>query len=271
MGKQENREKEIFRLWIEYLKRSDDYKEFCEWVTKKRKNKKLPPPDKFKKDPKTGSAPLEIFNYFSFGPVHDPHWTFEEWWADHKKKLTYWQANSTSRAVEDCREFIGRRIDSCLEFFKRQGREPTLQEFKDYFLKRLNAETYFSFLMIDNSESKEVIEVEFKKILKELKKDPLIKGLELSRKRRYIPSTNYVRMDELKRHLRIYDKWKESRGHLNINKIIKTDEYYRDRKEKDDVARRLVYMDIAKAKKIIRNAEFGIFPGKYEGVKARIR
>jgi hypothetical protein len=265
-----DREKELFRLWIEYLKRSPDYKEFCEWMAKKRKNPKLLPPIKFHKDPKTGSSPKEISNYFSFGPVHDPRWSFDDWWIDHKKKLTYRKNYSIPRAVENYLEFIEKDIDSCVESFKRRkGRKPTLQKFRDYFLKRLNTETHFSFFMINNAESKEIIEAEFKKMLKERKRDPLIKGHELSCKRRYLPSTNYVRMDELRRHLRIYDK-KIKEG-LKIDEIIKTDEYYRTRKEKDEIARRLVYMDVTKAKKIIENVEHGIFPGKYEGVKARFR
>lgn len=262
------RQKDLYRLWIEYLKRSDDYREFSEWVVKRRKNKKLSPPDMFKRDPKTGNPPKEILNYVVFGPIHDPRWTFEEWWADHKKGLTYRQAHSTPRPVEDYLKFIGNAIDSCIESFERKkGKKPTLQEFKNYFLRRLNDERYFSFLMINNSKSEEAIEAEFKKIRREWKKDPQIKWFKFQAKMRYLPSTNYVRMDELRRHLSIYDKKKEG---LGVNEIIKTDEYYKERKERDDVARRLVYMDIAKAKKIIRNTEFGIFPGKYEGVKARI-
>lgn len=51
MAKKSNK-KEIYRLWWEYLKRSEDYKEFCEWFREKRKNPDIPIPDKFKSSKK---------------------------------------------------------------------------------------------------------------------------------------------------------------------------------------------------------------------------
>jgi hypothetical protein len=98
-------------------------------------------------------------------------------------------------------------------------------------------------------------------IIQILKRITELKGIIPFQKRSKTLSQNYIRLDELKRHLRIYIL--KNQG-MEVPKILSTDKNYKERIEKNElVDKRLVYMDIAKAKRIIGNVEHGIFPGKY--------
>jgi hypothetical protein len=66
--------KEVYKLWREYLKLSDTYKKFCEWMRR------------FQKDIKT-PRPKEFINkmdaiFAMFGDVHKE--PFDKWWGSHK-------------------------------------------------------------------------------------------------------------------------------------------------------------------------------------------
>lgn len=268
MRKNEDREKEFFSLWIEYLKRSSDYKDFCDWIAQKRKNPELPWPTKFRENARqSGSTPKEILNYHVFGPIHEPRWTFNEWWKNHQKKLSYRKSHSSPRPIEDYIEIMPLHMKSCAESFERhEGREPTLKEFIDTFPSYLKKDP-FIWLMINVSiiETKE-LKNQFGKLISQKIKEPRFRIEGQFDRRWYEPSTNYIRFDELKRHLRIYDfleagmKWKN---------IAEGDEAYKNHSADPETTKRLIYMDREKARIIIKNTEYGIFPGKYEGVKAK--
>jgi len=156
-----------------------------------------------------------------------------------------------SSPIEDYSKFVESDIDSVIVKFKKlHGKEPNIHEFKSDFL-RLMRNPASIYLRVNLSEAKtEDLKRRFSEILKEQKK--LIKTIPS-----LIPTPN-VRLDELKRYLKIYDHrvarkltWKE------ISQIEASD------LPGDDI-QRAFKRDLQNAKKIIKNVENCVFPGKYK-------
>lgn len=252
--------KEIYKLWWEYLKRSDDYKEFCEWMRKKRINNKIPVPDKFKKDSK-GNAPKELINFLTFHDIHA--FSFDEWWEIHKERLDYKKTyHNLLKPIEDYANFIEGDFDDCIESFKRyEGREPSLKEFKKYFCQLLKQRSsMFSYFMVTITEDKSVLKNEFNKIISSQRKKPYVKS-SISIKRNSYPRRDekHIRIDELKKYLDVYDLRQQKLKPKEIIKRINSND------DPDDLDIQRAYRDhFQKAKKIIKFVERGIFPGWYD-------
>ena len=252
-----NNEKDIFYLWREYLKRSDDFMEFCEWVIERRKNPNIPVPDKFKKT-KTHGAPKELFNYLTFGNLLSPY-TFEEWWEYRTENINHRKAHSIPKPVEDFTEIVGDYIDRCVSRFKeREARNPSIDELKACLyasMKRLP----FLYLMVDpaNEDTKS----QFNAILKDRKRsDSTIRSWVFTQKIRSTPMGT-IRLSELEQYLKIFDLKKQ--GHT-IRQIIEEAGTEAQKQDPDNHdTHRLFRLHLQKARKIIRNVERGIFPGKY--------
>jgi len=69
-------EKEVYRVWWEYLKRSEDYKELCLWFRGRRENPDLHVPDKFKNKASKSIQPIDS-TYRKFFHIHEH--SFDEW------------------------------------------------------------------------------------------------------------------------------------------------------------------------------------------------
>lgn len=275
--KKERADKEFYRLWIEYLKRSKDYKEFCEILRKKKKNPSLPMPDKFK-----NSGTRYPANYYRFLDIFDKRWTFKEWWKYHKKSVSFYngiplkcyvarkilgieEEFQPKRIVENYADYLQSDIDNCIQQFKfyKQGREPSLGEFRErllYELKEGILSPYLTVRIDPRGETTEDILKQVKKIIREKRKAPQIKNRENDFKLYFKPSTK-LRLDELKKYLRVYDLRQQG---LKPNKIVKKINS-NDDSNNGEVQR--AYRDFYdKARKIIRFTENGVFPGPYDKI-----
>lgn len=261
-------EKKYYRLWIDYLKQSSDYKDFCQWMVKKRKNPNLPIPEKFHKA-KNGSAPKEIFNFLTFGNIHDPKFSFNKWWQGHKKKLNYTKLHKSPSAIEDFTEHIGGYIKSAIDSFKSHfQREPSLQELKEWLTEHLMKKVFANslYLMVDITDDT-VIE-QFKRLVKKKKEDPHIRRHYLTLIKNRQPIINYEVFEELQTYLDVYKLREQG---LKPQEVIKAHNPKHNTIDKGyDSVERLYRIYYQKAKAIKKNVEHGFFPYYLKKRKAKL-
>ena len=229
--------KRYYRLWREYLKRSDEYKEFCEYMRRKREDSSIPVPEKFKKDGIYAPPIVPVFLTF-----HDVYvYGFDEWWEVQGKWL---MDDRPTGLYEFSEEFFKKTFDQLINSFeKNEGREPTLRELRDNFLEFATFNNRVLPVMVSPNTKLETLVKALKEVIRPYRS--------LRRKR--------IVWDELERYLIVYDlkageklKWREV--------IPRAQKATRDR---SDRSLRAWQRDLQKARAIIRNAERGIFPGHY--------
>lgn len=270
MGK----EKECYRLWIEYLKRNDNYKDFCNTLREKKKNPSLSIPEKFK-------HLVYPANYYMFGDIHNKHWTFEKWWKLYKERASFHDdfpvESYISRKilgvkdefipkgiVEDYADHLQSDIDVCIEQFKfyNQGREPTLNEFRELFLNELKGGQLCKYITIridPRGKSTQDILNQIRKLIKEKRKNPKIKQGEY-KFIHFLKPTTKLRLDDLQKYLNIYDL-RQQPG-IKPKEIIKR---INPEDDADNLEVQRAYRDFyQKAKRIIEFVETGRFPGPYD-------
>jgi hypothetical protein len=225
MRKTQENKKEVYWLWCEYLKRSQDYKEFCEWFEKRRK-KKIRLPEKFRKDPVTGNASKEFLTFIHFGNVHKV--SFNEWWAEFKRKLDYYKTDEGNTP---------KRIEHLSDLDKKR--------YPEYIYLKVRIE----------GEDPEDLRQSFTKIINEAKKK-IERRIILYRK--YRKTTTRVHAPELRKYLSVYDMRQKDMKYEDILKHTRP-------KPKGDIADQIRQLKSfnAKAKTIIKNVERGLFPGPY--------
>lgn len=250
-------EKEVYRLWWEYLKRSDKYKTYCDFIREYFKKLKKGNADrptlskKFIVDTFHNFAPIEFDymqrNYEFFGDIFVK--SFNDWWETHKtsqKRLPVIVLNDPNAC-------------KVLPFFAKEFRK--LQKIKKKplspkeTLKILTEkECEFIFLAVPmvGGVTMEDISKQIADIRKKWEKEF---GIEDFYFRRFSMPVSRVRYDEMQQYLQVYDLWKQGLKMKNI--IAKIDP---DQKGNDANVLRSFRMYLQKAKKIIFNVESGIFP-----------
>lgn len=281
------REKKYYGLWIEYLKQSGDYKDFCQWVVKKRKNPNLPVPEKFHKS-KDGSAPKEVFIFFTFGNIHDSKFSFDKWWKRHKEKLNYTMLHKSPKAIEDFTEYIGGYIDTSIDSFKRHfKREPSLQELKEWLTNHIMKKVFGNSLYLMVNATDETVIEQFKGLVKKKKEDPRIKAFYFSSIKNRQPIINYEILSELQTYLKVYvfvsDLIKRQGDTKKSEAMKKAVEFFTKEsiEEMKNTGRgnykgdrysstmRKYNLYYAKAEQIIKNLEHGFFPLYKKNRKAK--
>jgi len=265
MSKRDNSEKEGFRLWTEFLRRSKNYKAFCLWKS----NREKFAPDFALDQPFT----FPVTDYYSlsltqqiFGDIHHPAYSFERWWKDFKKqpgKIDE-MAELIYKPILSGPELIG-NFDLWVSFFildqegKKNIRRPSVDDVRARWL----ADDKGSCIMKVNiaGHSPQELRRQFNKLIVRNKREAAFKEAGRDMKRYSKLSTKYIRLDELKRHLRVYDQFEAGR---KWKEIAERDPYYKNHSASPETTKRLIYMDREKAERIIKNAEEGIFPGDYE-------
>lgn len=244
-------EKEYYRLWWEYLRRSPDYQEFCEWYQESLKKSETLIPEKFEK----GKAEIKnsaLIRYYDFIAADCHGLSFDDLWKHKKKRIEFSKNWEKDRLIQNYSKFAEKDFNTFINYFKKfHGREPTMNEFKKiYYKDHIDSQL----LIIDPRfyEPKEIIQ-ELSKISKEII-------------RNY--RSRMVRIDGLKRYLQVYDLWKQTdengKRKFTLKEIIKRVGDKSQKEKADDAnVQRAFRADLAKAKKIIKNTERGIFPGKY--------
>ncbi len=283
-------EKEIYRLWWEYLKRSDRYKTFLE------KNRgKISYADALKAGLK---EPLN-FTALIFGDVHSQ--SFEKWW----KKETH---NPMSRINPDSsgkQNYIKDAMDEVLFDIRhvyggirlKRDLEPedlqishlpniiTEDELIDAFRDHMQFLSDWGTIRIEvhlHAPMEELVK-EFRGLLSQKRKEHKAREFAMKLKGIKGKPTKDKLKDELQRYLDVYDLWKEGLPFPKIIKKIGTpaqlesmnkmkltamEQEDRDKSEEHryDIQHiiRMYRRDLQKAKDIIHNVEQGYFPGRYD-------
>lgn len=272
----EEKDKDVFELWWEYLKRSERYSDFCQWWNQE---EKAPLPDSLKEHHQG------LWNtYMNFGDVHSQ--AFEEWWQSELDNpfpspiKPYYP--ESGKCLIDYRTIIEKDIYKIYRKFKKeQGREPNIRELihnlKLYMNHWENERIYLLIEYQHNSNSE--ISMEFQNYLRERKKAPPVREVSRSIKGAKGKATIKIKkegksftIDDLERYLDVYDYNKEG---LTIPEIVykiwtvlppdsnPESIEYDDRYQPDNL-KSAIKRDLRKAKKIISNVEFGYFPGDFE-------
>lgn len=259
----EPNQKDIYRLWWEYLKLSDDYKKYCISPAFRKQIKKeedaqriFPWPEFVVQLYKTQSYAKDLTDtYESFGNVHTD--LFDEFWERKGKDLKLYFPSSISNFSMTfellCRNY--EHLDS-------KGR-PNLKEFQKYVLDFLNNNKYMITLEILFAHPVNKIEADFKKLLnkkfKTIEVKVFGKASQWFRCKNLVPTPN-VRMDEVKRYLEVLKVYKDHKlkGKEAFKKVIP------DGKYSNKNQRRAFFRDKEKGERILKNVEAGYFPGYYE-------
>ena len=265
--------KEYYRLWYDYLKENPDYKAFCEWMREKReavKKGKQGPPWTFKWPKKSmeGKQHPAIITFLKWHDIHK--YSFEEWWkwrTDAEIKSEIEGLQYSPAPVEECSMWLKRSIDQLINLFKKdQGRDPTAYELRDKLAHHMEKGSYGGwclYLQISLSPHHSFSEVEehFKKIVKpKMLKCKVPMFPDFSTKPELPP------LDNLKKYLFVHDLKKKNYKNKEIIKDFAEKFSIKswEGKETDINITRTVKSHHTKARRIITNALYNVFPGQYD-------
>jgi len=255
-------EKEAYRLWWEYLKRSETYKAYCSYVpqaVKIVKKKVGSLPNVIEKLMSSGypfqkNDPMSVLfpdymrrNWEYFGDVFND--SFDDWW----KKGKPFQRTLPIIVLNDS------NACKALPFFAQEFRKQQKARKKpiapEETLKIL-AESEWEFIFLAVPMVGDVtIEGIHKQIADIRRKWKIEYEVSDFYHRRFVMPVSRVRLEEMKRYLRVYDLKKHG---LKMKEIIA--EIDPDRRGDNANIMRSFRSDLQKAKKIIRNVESGSFP-----------
>ena len=218
--------KEYYRLWWEYLRRSDRYKEYCL---------------KFGTTEQYYHPDLD-FTFNENGDVHRPPLDdFEQWYQFKKIQIEIEGHQKKTAQVKYLDEFIQARFqETVTHLSEKLGREPTIREFQEYFFDDLEITDTEKFVVTPGlfDTGKDIID----------KVREWLKGRTIRK-----PTTRY---DDLEKYLQIYDLKQQGQ---TVKEIVKERDLPGDAHTNEREYQRY----IEKAREIIRNTEKNIFPGNY--------
>lgn len=267
MGKHKASEKEIFELWWEYLKESKGYKKWLETGLKEYKtyldqlnNYRLSDPPMLRM---TGDPKWETL-FHMFGDIHTT--PFERWWERRKNRRN---TNPLFKEIDDYSNWVGFAILQCFTNMKEKATDQKTFEdqFRSAFVNRMKSSPGL-YLTVDVNADLDFLTKEFRRLILKHRKE---KESELwpFRIHRYLSITR-VRFNELKEYLSTYRedlRRKEKNREKNWKQIMEAvnPEYKKaiSDPKKQETIRSLYYTHLANAKKLIKNAENGNFPGDY--------
>lgn len=255
--------REFYRLWIEYLKQSEHYKIFCEWFKK------------YRIDPDNNPLPSSLNNEIGancaqyHSQFHDIYeYSFQEIWDELIKPDLEFRYKHRNKNIFNYADIMEKNLDSDIDWFTREhGREPTAQELKKIAVSRIkNLQAgqlclYFSFASSNNEE----IISEFKKILKESKASDDFKNTQKWTARFFKPMPTKISFDELRLYLEVYKRAqkRECAGGepgYHMSHIIADMFPDTDPEDAKGDPPRIFHRYLQKAKEIIKNVERGYFP-----------
>jgi hypothetical protein len=279
--------REGFRLFVEYLKRSENYKVFCDFMAKKtQKWDDLSKYEALRHEAMWElNVPGEIeLTYPCFGNIHDKAYSFEHWWKQKGEKWAAFLKNPgpnvvslTEPYVRDLAKGIEMEISAIrIQLHQKLGREATGEEVIADFIEGAK---YLGPILLRINPLAEIDPLvrNFRKKAKEAKKHAKkIMKTKVYGPRVKLDPNNLAQggLDKLKKYLRVYDL--DNRGIDWIDIIcdpeVGNQEICKYISEMDDVPTPLDFYDewsiylryIRKAKKIIKNSERCIFPGDYQ-------
>jgi hypothetical protein len=270
-------DKGLYKLWWEYLKRSERYKKYLEWEQSFKSKEETPLP-----------ADLEPYHQplwnmaRHFGDVHAQ--SFAEWWEgelDNNLPSPFFPYYSEpGKRISDARIAMEREIDRVWRGFRRNnGRDPKSEELihglKELMAQRADRRLYIVVEFL-HGPTEEIIQ-ELREVLSQKKKEPGTKKAAFEFKgAEGKPTSVEPRVDELQRYLKVYDLRKKGLTFPQIIEKVGTPvqrEIFSKLKRGELLStvnsdhpqniRRSYLRDLQKARKIIENVERGFFPGSY--------
>lgn len=243
-------QKEVYKLWWDYLKKSPDYKNLCISFQENTTDLKLL--NRF------------IWTWKFFGDVHGD--TFECWWKKKRSlidrgKRAVWNVSETF--VQDSAEVIG-YIQALQIKRGEKTRRPTADEFiKEFSTVNFPGHVYLK-ICTHSGKTREEFEKEIFEAIKQHKKSchegewaEIYDALDTIRLGSNGPVgvLKYERIDTLRDYLNVYEK---GRPDLKNYKFGNDDSNYRKLNDQYICAER-----------IIKNVENGVFPGNFRTAKAK--
>jgi hypothetical protein len=266
--------KEVYRVWVEYLKESKGYKQYCE-TTEMRK-----------------TYPLEVITCYSwaeglsfsigldgaetdflklylvFGDIHSSKFNYERWWNNRMLKLIKYASQHAPSPILLADRFI-RLYAATLsketsDLIKRGRKRIPPAFFKELLTRKLGTNKGSISLRVNSYYRTDVLIKEFTKLVEKHKKrhritdetEDLFHNL-------LVPTPIAGRIvSELEDYLKVFRYRKDKQKWIDI--IREMNKAYIDNDGKLIDSGRILFLGYhRKAKRIINNVERGIFPGKY--------
>ena len=256
---------QIYKLWWEYLRRSKEYKELCEYYKELLANEKTLMPNKFK----IGNSHSDLVETFQvFHNLHDmltpegETFTFEIWYQNHKIKCERFLKDEENSIVNDYLNSGDFEIDMKFnldDFKKRFDRSPTPEEFISYFIGNLKKSETVIFIRVDFSRHRLAM---LKSVIGQFISRAVNGSKNKNSQNKFLMCKNLLptpnlNFESVERYLWVYDL--KCKG---LSTVEVAEKMGKIKSHNVDVLPE-VRRDFRKAKKIIVNVEKGFFPGKY--------
>ena len=232
---------EVYRLWWEYLKRSEKYKEFC-------KNYGELGEDFF-------SASYEVFlNYLIFfGNIFEK--SFDDWCNEPRRRNGSLPGSRPVLDLRDKESYSSLYFKSLINWDSDSQSLPNQKQIWEI----INHETQYIFLAVPvvGREDMKMIAKQIKRLRDIYKKTTNVKEADNGLRKFRMTSTRLT-SNELKYYLKVYDYRKKGLSMAEVIKEMAPGENCKDMDVQDKFYRFQRY-----AIKIIKNVEKGTFPGKY--------
>lgn len=256
--------KEVYGLWWEYLKRSAAYQKFCTLMSKLRKNDNE---DYFEvyerveqmfmscaktrkqKDEKYHGCYSLLRSWEKYGDVFNN--SFHDWWEQNKNARRKKPVIDISEPNSECVPM--HMIVSSKTPLKKKSDIITVDFMRNYLSQ--DVEYFYVAVPIFGNVTINEIADQISRMRKKHQEKEKASTWNEYRKGHSEP-VGRVRIDELKRYLKVYDLKVEGKKIKEIVTLMGKD-------EKDVDETRRIYSDLSKANKIILNVQNGIFPGEY--------
>lgn len=257
-------EKETYRLWLEYLRRSKPYEDFC---------KSLLPENNPKFSMvmgKLSSANLskEGLVYLQWGNIWNASFSFDAWYEDYKESD---RRERFAELINDYANHAAEDLEGCIRLFiLEHDREPSIWELRDTFARHLeyehNSHPSGRTVLIAYTAygGQDELTKAFDAMMRVNARRPRIKAAVKAARALHTKAGAHVHLDEFRRYLDRYDL-SQQKG-MTIRKMIELREPDKLRESKNapliDSVKRAYFRDIRQAKSTIRNVEEGFFPGE---------
>lgn len=200
-----------------------------------------------------GETEIQCQNYYNFfGNLSEK--SFEDFWRIEKDFLE--RHNPGSASVAEYSEWLDHDFEYLFRrYWSKQKKQPSAIEVKEKLKARLKWPDWQCVLWVNHltNESISSLSKKFSETIKQKRKQG-ISGKYYGRFPMLYPG---IRYGDLKRYLEVYDHRKEGKKWREIAKIIHS------KIEWNESLERALYIDFNNAKKIIKNVEGGLSPGKY--------
>jgi hypothetical protein len=240
----------IVRLWYEYLKRSQNYKDYCKIMRSRRSTGDL-------KNSKHNAVLKKIpyDTYHAWGDI------FKAPYEESRKRFLRSGPMDFGPIQELRFSFRTDAINAVKQFQKINGRKMTLGEFINVFDKAIKKDFLYLKIAVTKHSTTEILD-HLKTLIDKKKSEKRIRNQSFINKQNFAIVSERLRINEIEHYLKTYDLWLPNNVIMkDIIRKIGTPAEKADFQDQNVVRKYWQYVN--KAKKIIKNVERGFFPGVY--------